>query len=460
MRLSIRNIGKIHKADILIDGVTVLAAPNNTGKSTVGKAMFALFDTFDLLNKKISRNLKNSIKLVIVRNAPDREDPDGIVSTWEAASFVSGQLVSAKKTPKSKDDLLAQLRTIRSKQDGLSHLDESGRQLIVWLSSEDKKALKCRDAILKLFSVKKEDKTLELAERTFNQVFNDQVCSFGMDSQKSEVSVTTDEHFHGEIDRYVSFKEGACIEAGPVSDESRRVLILDDPNIIERFTPSSFTRKRFFSDEPFSGEPPYRSRAINVASETLVRRENEISFGLGEAVLAKQTVREVLEVIEHEFSGRLIQSKKGPAMVGEDDSSTIAIGNASMGCKAMMLLRFLVENSVIQDDDILVLDEPEIHLHPQWQITYAHALMLIAKHMGIHVLVTTHSPYFLQAIVDYADILDYTNKTAVYSVRPENKDGLSVFERLDNEGIADVFTSMARPFATLQQSIAEHLMKG
>lgn len=42
MRLSIRNIGKIHKADILIDGVTVLAAPNNTGKSTVGKAMFAL----------------------------------------------------------------------------------------------------------------------------------------------------------------------------------------------------------------------------------------------------------------------------------------------------------------------------------------------------------------------------------------------------------------------------------
>lgn len=75
-------------------------------------------------------------------------------------------------------------------------------------------------------------------------------------------------------------------------------------------------------------------------------------------------------------------------------------------------------------------------------------------------LVTTHSPYFLQAIVDYADILDYTNKTAVYSVRPENKDGLSVFERLDNEGIADVFTSMARPFATLQQSIAEHLMKG
>lgn len=206
MRLSIRNIGKIHKADILIDGVTVLAAPNNTGKSTVGKAMFALFDTFDLLNKKISRNLKHSIELVIVRNAPDREDPDGIVSTWEAASFVSGQLVSAKKTPESKDDLLAQLRTIRPKKDGLSHLDESGRQLIVWLSSEDKQALKCRDAILKLFSVKKEDKTLELAERTFNQVFNDQVCSFGMDSQKSEVSVTTDEHFHGEIDRYVSFK--------------------------------------------------------------------------------------------------------------------------------------------------------------------------------------------------------------------------------------------------------------
>lgn len=40
MRLEIRNIGKVRHADIAIDGITVIAAANNTGKSTLGKALY------------------------------------------------------------------------------------------------------------------------------------------------------------------------------------------------------------------------------------------------------------------------------------------------------------------------------------------------------------------------------------------------------------------------------------
>ena len=38
MRLQIENFAKIAKADINIDGITVIAGENNTGKSTIGKA--------------------------------------------------------------------------------------------------------------------------------------------------------------------------------------------------------------------------------------------------------------------------------------------------------------------------------------------------------------------------------------------------------------------------------------
>lgn len=46
MRLEIRNIGKVRHADIAIDGITVIAAANNTGKSTLGKALYSLLSPF------------------------------------------------------------------------------------------------------------------------------------------------------------------------------------------------------------------------------------------------------------------------------------------------------------------------------------------------------------------------------------------------------------------------------
>ena len=40
MKLKIRNVAKIEKADLDLYGITVIAGNNNTGKSTVGKTVF------------------------------------------------------------------------------------------------------------------------------------------------------------------------------------------------------------------------------------------------------------------------------------------------------------------------------------------------------------------------------------------------------------------------------------
>jgi len=42
MQLKIENILSIKKADITIDGLTVIAGINDSGKSTIGKALFCL----------------------------------------------------------------------------------------------------------------------------------------------------------------------------------------------------------------------------------------------------------------------------------------------------------------------------------------------------------------------------------------------------------------------------------
>ncbi|WP_239650422.1 AAA family ATPase [Brachyspira hyodysenteriae] len=42
MELQLRNIGMIKEADITLDGLTLIAGENDTGKSTVGKALYSV----------------------------------------------------------------------------------------------------------------------------------------------------------------------------------------------------------------------------------------------------------------------------------------------------------------------------------------------------------------------------------------------------------------------------------
>ena len=46
----------------------------------------------------------------------------------------------------------------------------------------------------------------------------------------------------------------------------------------------------------------------------------------------------------------------------------IELENLSTGIKALAIILKLIENHDISDNSMIVLDEPEIHLHPKWQI--------------------------------------------------------------------------------------------
>ena len=46
MKIMLNNIGKIHDVVLELNGITAIAGENNTGKSTVGKALFTIFNSF------------------------------------------------------------------------------------------------------------------------------------------------------------------------------------------------------------------------------------------------------------------------------------------------------------------------------------------------------------------------------------------------------------------------------
>ena len=53
MKLELENVGKISHANIELNGITVIAGENNTGKSTIGKMLFCVFHAFYKIEEQI-----------------------------------------------------------------------------------------------------------------------------------------------------------------------------------------------------------------------------------------------------------------------------------------------------------------------------------------------------------------------------------------------------------------------
>ena len=61
MNLKITNLAKIRKADIELNGITVIAGENNAGKSTVGKALFSIFNAMNHMGEKLENERENTV---------------------------------------------------------------------------------------------------------------------------------------------------------------------------------------------------------------------------------------------------------------------------------------------------------------------------------------------------------------------------------------------------------------
>ena len=66
MELQLKNIGMIKEANVKLDGLTVIAGENDTGKSTVGKALYSIMKTVSIVNS--SRIFQEHVILETIEN--------------------------------------------------------------------------------------------------------------------------------------------------------------------------------------------------------------------------------------------------------------------------------------------------------------------------------------------------------------------------------------------------------
>ncbi|HHG3341459.1 TPA: AAA family ATPase [Vibrio parahaemolyticus] len=100
----------------------------------------------------------------------------------------------------------------------------------------------------------------------------------------------------------------------------------------------------------------------------------------------------LLEIVKGKFSvesGNLVFS-------ASDNSHQLPITITSSSIKSLFMIDLYV-NSLAQKGDVLLIDEPELNLHPDNQRLMAKVLARIAN-SGIKVIITTHSDYLIREI--------------------------------------------------------------
>ncbi len=211
------------------------------------------------------------------------------------------------------------------------------------------------------------------------------------------------------------------IEARIDGENNYHSIYLDDPHILD-VPMDSIEHLKFF----------YPKHRIDLQKK-LVSKNKTVDGG------------EIAGRIYEKVEGTLAE-RDGRFWYETKNKKTVDIRNTSSGVKTLLIVARLIENGWIDENTIIVLDEPEIHLHPEWQLFFAKIIVEINKTMKSKIVLNTHSPYLLNAIEVYSEKNDiYKNLKFYFS---ENEGNFAII-RDYTENVEKIYKKLVNPFLKL-----------
>lgn len=273
-------------------------------------------------------------------------------------------------------------------------------------------------------NVSETDLQKEFLQRYFLEVFNEQINSLFNVNSTMDIVITIKNR-----DIKIKFSNDRCTELEVPYKILHEAFYIDDPFIIDSLS-----------------IPFYRVRNISVEQRHLInsikkydRLKNENVFA---SLFAEKSLEEIYAILNDVVEGKILFQDSNISLQSKKFNKPININNLSTGLKAFVILKILLERGILKEKDVLILDEPEIHLHPKWQMQYAQIIVLLQKFFDLSIIVTTHSADFLAAIEYYAKKYKNIDKCKFYLAK--NEDNFNTFIDVTNE-IEKIYKQMFIP---------------
>ena len=375
MKISVQNFGIISDASIEINGISLIAGPNDSGKSTIGKIFYSLVrglnpdeDIFITEKNDTIRKFYQNILRIL------RDDKNIDISIYQ--------------TNRINDEWISSIETLAE-----NFVGTQKNQLLRFC-----KIIKYQNEI-EFNSI--ENKNIEISNyflTEFNDeiqpVFNDEkITSIFIDDLEGTATLQYD--FNPQLNKNINifFNNSFFIESPSLIDNSLQDSILYE----KRFSREKKSHLKF---------------ALANESNLILDDDFQIT-----------EIDRIISIISKIINGKLVVDDF-QGVVYEKEGHEINIDNVALGIKGFGIIQLLLKNHHLNSRTLLIIDEPEIHLHPNWQVLYAEILVLLSKKLEIPILLTSHSPYFIEALKAFSEKYEFKEKTNFYFSQ-KSKDNLS-----------------------------------
>ena len=423
MKLTLDKVGIIDNSSVLIDGLTVVTGINSSGKTTIGRVLYSVISALGNAEYDYERARRD---FVVTR----------LNSIHRAFGFIEEYGFNYI------------LRRIRVTDDISSIFLLAGR--IYTQFDVDHLFVFFNDLHRHLLTITRDEFADELEDRESGYRFYSEAVAEGVPeevflSAKQDALKIWDEanntlsspnsytlFIKENIKEYLNFEFHNQIKPIKAHNAKPKIKLIEDKTTVVDFrienknemqfsdkcTLKSFFTNSIFIDNPFvldnlyesyyhRNSSDYRIRKQGIYNQSieshdkilarLIRTDKENFF---ENVDKNNRLKEVFERINAIVPGEFAETSDGFYYV--DEGARLSVSNLATGSKMFFIIKQLLFNGVIDEKTILILDEPESHLHPEWINKFAEILVLLIREIKVRVLLTTHSPNLMLALNYYA----------------------------------------------------------
>lgn len=421
IEISIKGLRAIKNADIALNGITVLSGVNSSGKSTISRLLYYTFKYANEFEKVVNEHFSNQI---------------------DELSDLAYRIVV--ELPQDDNDDLKQLyriyktnNTWQQRYDTMVAIFQKGKEIL--LSSENPNIQQYQQRYVQILKNILETKDIIDLGELFDKAVN-----FIQQISKKAETANVERNYNYFI-KYLEEKIGESLdnvkitEYGlpllgkqvknvPIMEYIQRVAYIDTPVLVgvkEGFIPVDY-----WDDlETLLQRPVKKKNHLNYINITEQIR--------GEALYDESSLISYLKY-------------------KRNDGKVFNLFESATGIKSFSILQILLNNAFIDKNTLLIIDEPEAHLHPQWIVEYARMIVLLHKHIGTKFFIASHSTDFVSAIKYIATKEECLSSLSYYLSEEDIEHPYTYNYRSLGQDIEPIFESFNKSFELIDKYGADN----
>ena len=395
IKISVKDFRAIHCADIDLNGITVIAGVNGSGKSTLSKLLYTIFNKVKALDDVYWNAFRLEIQPIeeVCQQIFDTLKPSGLNYLFgidvEGLRNDVQKAISLLTDSYSQDEKIKRLLSIIKYNLGIDIKGKEDLNLIMDVFNE---------AVARYEDRKR--------NRSFEELGNEIASELQDDDIIRKVSVSE----YG----YTFFGPG--VESVPLLHSVKFCTYIDTPKKLE--IPFSYNEWEGINSQK---DATYNQEISKYLSDNILK---------GEASYSEQWKTLIYQ---------------------RNDGQTFDLSQSATGVQAFAFLQLLLKKGLINDRSLIIIDEPEAHLHPQWIVEYAKVLVELNKKTKARFFIATHSTDMVSALRYISEKEATLDHLSYYRAVPTDADAYTYDYQNMGTDIEPIFESFNKSYELIEK---------